>query len=102
MPGDQTANNGMQRTVLRAAADARRYTVPRNFVRPTLCRSAEFGREGPATAHDFPGNRISRALRRLGYAIGPDTVARLLREHDFSSRTNRKRLAGTRDPDRDR
>jgi hypothetical protein len=41
-------------------------------------------------------------LRRLGYAIGPDTVARLLREHDFSLRTNRKRLARTRDPDRDR
>ena len=41
-------------------------------------------------------------MRRLGYAIGPDTVARLLREHDFSLRTNRKRLAGTRDPDRDR
>ena len=46
--------------------------------------------------------KLSRALRRLGYAIGPDTVARLLREHDFSLRTNRKWLARTRDPDRDR
>jgi len=46
--------------------------------------------------------KLSRALRRLGYAIGSDTVARLLRAHDFSLRTNRKRLAGTRDPDRDR
>src|SRR5205807_8836725 len=45
--------------------------------------------------------KLSRALRRLGFAIGPDSVARLLREHDFSLRTNRKRLAGTRDPDRD-
>jgi Rhodopirellula transposase DDE domain len=41
-------------------------------------------------------------LRRLGYAIGPDAIARLLRQHDFSLRTDRKRLAGTRDPDRDR
>jgi hypothetical protein len=46
--------------------------------------------------------KLSRALRHLGFAIGPDTVARLLREHEFSLRTNRKRLARTQDPDRDR
>jgi hypothetical protein len=34
--------------------------------------------------------------------VGRTTVARLLREQGYSLRTNRKRLAGTHDPDRDR
>lgn len=46
--------------------------------------------------------KLAAALRRQGFAIGPDTVARLLREQNFSLRTNRKRLAGTHHPERDR
>jgi Rhodopirellula transposase DDE domain len=45
---------------------------------------------------------LSEALRRRGFRASPNTVARLLREHDYSLRTNRKRLAGTSDSDRDR
>lgn len=45
---------------------------------------------------------LAAALRRRGVRIGPGTVARLLREQKYSLRTNRKRLAKTKDPDRDR
>lgn len=45
---------------------------------------------------------LAGALRRRGFAIGPTTVARLLRNLKYSLRTNRKRLARTSDPDRDR
>jgi Rhodopirellula transposase DDE domain len=45
---------------------------------------------------------LSKALRRQGFRASPNTVARLLRAHDFSLRTNRKRLARTHDPERDR
>lgn len=41
-------------------------------------------------------------LGRRGVAVSHCTVARLLKEQKYSLRTNRKRLAGTRDPDRDR
>jgi hypothetical protein len=41
-------------------------------------------------------------LRRRGVRLSPPTIARLLRQLHFSLRTNRKRLAGIRDPDRDR
>ena len=41
-------------------------------------------------------------LRRRGLRVGRETLARLLRHHDYSLRTNRKRLAGTHHPDRDR
>jgi Rhodopirellula transposase DDE domain len=41
-------------------------------------------------------------LRRLGFAVGRSTVGRLLRAGQFSLRTNRKRLARTQDPERDR
>jgi Rhodopirellula transposase DDE domain len=40
-------------------------------------------------------------LRRHGIRLTPPTIARLLRRLHFSLRTNRKRLAGIRDPDRD-
>jgi hypothetical protein len=50
-----------------------------------------------------------RSLRNLGHPPGrkrvrlsPHTVARLLRQHNDSLRTNRKRLAGIHNPDRDR
>lgn len=46
--------------------------------------------------------KLSAALCRQGFALGPDTVARLLREQHFSLRTNRTRLAGTHHPERDR
>jgi hypothetical protein len=46
--------------------------------------------------------KLSAALRRRGLPCGHGLVARLLRERQFSLRTNRKRLAGTRDPQRDR
>lgn len=46
--------------------------------------------------------KLARALRRLGFRIGYRTVARLLHQANYSLRTNRKCLAGTHDPDRDR
>jgi hypothetical protein len=46
--------------------------------------------------------KLCRALRRQGFSIGRDTIARLLREQRFLLRTNRKCLAGTHHPDRDR
>lgn len=45
---------------------------------------------------------LAAALRKRGIPIGHVTVARLLREQKYSLRTNRKRLARTTDPDRDR
>ena len=41
-------------------------------------------------------------LRRGGLRVGRGTIARLLRQRDYSLRTHRKRLAGTHHPDRDR
>jgi len=41
-------------------------------------------------------------LRRRGIRLSPPTIARLLRRLHFSLRTNRKRVAGIRDLDRDR
>lgn len=46
--------------------------------------------------------KLARALRRLGFPIGYRTVARLLHRAGYSLRTNRKSLAGTHDPERDR
>jgi hypothetical protein len=46
--------------------------------------------------------KLARALRRKGIKVSPNTVARLLDEAGFSLRTNRKRLAETTNPDRDR
>jgi hypothetical protein len=46
--------------------------------------------------------QLCRALRRRGFVIGRKTVARLLRERHYSLRTNRKCLARTQHPDRDR
>ena len=46
--------------------------------------------------------KLAAELRRRGVTISYTTVARLLREQDYSLRTNRKRLAGTRAPERDR
>jgi Rhodopirellula transposase DDE domain len=46
--------------------------------------------------------KLCRALRHRGFVIGRKTVARLLRERHYSLRTNRKCLARTQHPDRDR
>jgi hypothetical protein len=51
--------------------------------------------------HKTPA-KLAQELRRLGFGIGRTTVARLLRANDYSLRTNRKRLARTQDPERDR
>lgn len=45
--------------------------------------------------------KLSRALTRRGYRVGPDTVRRLLRQRKYVLRANRKRLNKKRDPDRD-
>jgi hypothetical protein len=46
--------------------------------------------------------KIQKALQRRGVRLTPATIARLLRRLHFSLRTNRKRVAGIRDLDRDR
>ncbi len=45
---------------------------------------------------------LADALNRRGVAVSHVTVGRLLHEMKYSLRTNRKRLAKTTDPDRDR
>lgn len=46
--------------------------------------------------------KLADELRHLGFRVGRMTVARLMRQRRYSLRTNRKRLAGTHEPDRDR
>ena len=46
--------------------------------------------------------KLQRALRRRGLPLALATIARLLRQRHFALRTNRKRIAGIADPDRDR
>ncbi len=46
--------------------------------------------------------KIHKALRRQGIKLALATIARLLRRRHFALRTNRKRVAGIRDLDRDR
>ena len=46
--------------------------------------------------------KIQTALQRRGVRLSRPTIARLLRRLHFSLRTNRKRVAGIRDLDRDR
>jgi hypothetical protein len=45
--------------------------------------------------------KLSKALRRQRIRLAPNTIARILRQQRFSLRTNRKRLAGTLERDRD-
>jgi hypothetical protein len=45
---------------------------------------------------------VAAELRRRGFQVSHATIARLLRLLEYSLRTNRKRLAGTHDPNRDR
>ncbi len=44
---------------------------------------------------------LAGELSRQGHAVGPDTVARLLREEGFSLQGNAKMLEGAQHPDRD-
>ena len=46
--------------------------------------------------------QLSRALRKQGYSIGRMTVRRLLKELDYSLKSNRKEDSGPSHPDRDR
>ena len=46
--------------------------------------------------------QISRQLGRLGFAVCPNTVRRLLEEMDYALRANRKSLSGQQSPERDR
>ena len=46
--------------------------------------------------------KLAAALKRRGVDISHVTVGRLLHEMKYSLRTNRKPLAKTNDPDRDR
>jgi hypothetical protein len=46
--------------------------------------------------------KLSRALKRRGARVGPDTVRRLLQAKGYVLRANRKRLNKKQDPDRDR
>jgi hypothetical protein len=46
--------------------------------------------------------KLARQLNRMGFLISRTTVARLLRAEGYSLRTNRKRLARTHEPERDR
>lgn len=45
---------------------------------------------------------LRKGLRRRGFRLSEKTIARLMRLRHYSLRTNRKRLAGTRDPRRER
>lgn len=45
---------------------------------------------------------LAAGLRRRGFAVSYVTVARLLRQQQYSLRTNRKRMARTKDPERNR
>ena len=45
--------------------------------------------------------QISRQLGRLGFAVCPNTVRRLLEEMDYALRANRKSLSGQQSPERD-
>lgn len=44
---------------------------------------------------------LSEELRRLGFQVGPKTVARELKEQDFTLQSNRKTREGSAHPDRD-
>src|ERR1700677_2852486 len=46
--------------------------------------------------------KIARVLEQQGISVSPNTVARLLHEMDFFLRVNRKSIARTSDPYRDK
>ena len=57
------------------------------------------GRRGLWTGQHL--TQISHQLKRLGLAVCPNTVRRLLAELDYALRVNRKSLSGPQSPERD-
>ena len=47
-------------------------------------------------------DKLSQQLRAKGFRIGRNTIARLLRERNYALKGNRKAIASTHDPDRER
>jgi hypothetical protein len=45
--------------------------------------------------------KLADELTKQGHRVGPRTVARLLREHDYSLQGNAKKIEGKQHPDRD-
>ena len=45
--------------------------------------------------------KLAEELTAQGHRVGPDTVARLLKEHGYSLQGNAKTIEGTQHPDRD-
>jgi hypothetical protein len=45
--------------------------------------------------------KLAEELTAQGHRVGPDTVARLLKEHDYSLQGNAKTIEGRQHPDRD-
>ncbi len=45
--------------------------------------------------------KLADELRAHGHRVGPDTVARLLKDHDYSLQGNAKTIEGKQHPDRD-
>jgi hypothetical protein len=45
---------------------------------------------------------LAEELKAQGFSVGPDTVARLLRQQGYTLKANRKRISGGSHPDRDR
>jgi len=45
--------------------------------------------------------RLAEELTAQGHRVGPDTVARLLKDHDYSLQGNTKTIEGRQHPDRD-
>lgn len=46
--------------------------------------------------------KISKALKKSGIDVSPNSVARLLRQLDYRLRVNHKKISGSKNPDRDR
>jgi Rhodopirellula transposase DDE domain len=45
--------------------------------------------------------KLAEALSAQGHRVGPDTVARLRKDHDYSLQGNAKTIEGRQHPDRD-
>ena len=45
--------------------------------------------------------KLADELTAQGHRVGPDTVARLLKDHDYSLQGNAKTIEGKQHPDRD-
>ena len=74
-------------------------------LRPALLALVEPGSRGdpqsPLRWTTLPTRNLAAELTRPGHRAGPDTVAKLLREEQFSLQGNAKTIEGARHPDRD-